>query len=81
MAKRGRGLGSLLGTGPAPGATRDDSPLEMAPVDQIRPNPLQPRRDFDEEALKTLAQSLKSNGLLQPVRHGPDNSWQPERPG
>lgn len=36
-------------------------------VDKILPNPYQPRRDFDEEALKELAESIKQYGLLQPV--------------
>jgi ParB family chromosome partitioning protein len=36
-------------------------------VDKILPNPYQPRRDFDEEALKELAESIRQYGLLQPV--------------
>jgi len=36
-------------------------------LDQIVPNQLQPREDFDESALEALAQSLKSEGVLQPV--------------
>lgn len=34
-------------------------------VDKIRPNPFQPRREFDEEALKALAESIKQYGVLQ----------------
>jgi len=41
-------------------------PLEL-PVDQIGPNPHQPRRDFDEDAIAQLAQSIRSEGLLQPI--------------
>ncbi len=37
------------------------------PLDQISPNPHQPRRQFNEGALAELAASLKSNGLIQPV--------------
>lgn len=37
------------------------------PVDSIVPNPYQPRRHYDEKALKGLAQSIKTHGLLQPV--------------
>ena len=36
-------------------------------VSDIRPNPHQPRRDFDETALAELAASLKSTGLIQPI--------------
>jgi ParB family chromosome partitioning protein len=44
------------------------------PVDSIRPNPHQPRRDFNEASLVELAASLKSTGLVQPivVRQRPD---------
>src|SRR5205823_2741060 len=37
------------------------------PIDQIHPNPHQPRRRFNEPALAELAASLKSNGLIQPI--------------
>ncbi len=37
------------------------------PIQSILPNPEQPRRLFDEEALKELAQSIKENGIIQPV--------------
>ena len=37
------------------------------PVERIRPNMYQPRRNFDEEMLRELAESIKENGLLQPI--------------
>jgi ParB family transcriptional regulator, chromosome partitioning protein len=37
------------------------------PVNHIRPNPHQPRSDFNEESLEELASSIKSHGLIQPV--------------
>ncbi|MEI9910525.1 MAG: ParB/RepB/Spo0J family partition protein [Bacteroidota bacterium] len=37
------------------------------PVDDIEPNPKQPRRDFDEQALKELAESIKLHDIIQPV--------------
>ncbi len=43
------------------------------PVDQIDPNPFQPRRDFNPEEIASLAESLKRHEQLQPVlvrRHG-----------
>jgi len=41
--------------------------LVMAPVDSIRPNPQQPRRSFDEDALRALAGSIGRDGVMQPV--------------
>ena len=35
--------------------------------DEIRPNPQQPRRDFDEQAMAELVQSVRENGVLQPI--------------
>jgi ParB family chromosome partitioning protein len=42
------------------------SPLEIA-VDGVRPNPHQPRKQFDEASLQALAASIKSSGLVQPI--------------
>ncbi|MCI8442098.1 MAG: ParB/RepB/Spo0J family partition protein [Provencibacterium sp.] len=39
----------------------------LIPVQEVYPNPDQPRRDFSEDALQELAQSIQQNGLLQPV--------------
>lgn len=43
------------------------SKYTQLPLDKIAPNPDQPRRIFDEEALQSLASSIKENGLLQPI--------------
>lgn len=48
-------------TAPASG-----QPLELA-VTSVRPNPHQPRRQFDERSLAELAESLKSSGVIQPI--------------
>ena len=37
------------------------------PVDNIRPNPHQPRKEFDEDRLEELASSIKEHGLIQPI--------------
>ena len=37
------------------------------PVEQVEPNPKQPRRDFDEQALQELAQSIKLHDIIQPI--------------
>ncbi len=45
------------------------------PLDKIQPNPYQPRKYFDETALAELAESIKQNGVIQPIviRQGDDN--------
>ena len=77
----GRGLGALLGDvveqeevqvqsqAPAEEAA-PQAPVDavrMLPVHSIDPNREQPRRSFDDEALKELAQSIKAVGVLQPI--------------
>lgn len=59
----GRGLEALLGTAAAPLA----SDFQKLSISQIRPNPYQPRRQFQPEELADLQASLRANGLLQPV--------------
>jgi ParB family chromosome partitioning protein len=65
MAKKGlgKGLGALITTSTA----AEQPSYEMIPVDSIAPNPLQPRRRFNEESLQELAESLKEHGLVQPI--------------
>jgi len=58
----GRGLAAIL-----PRGQRGDEGLREVPIDLIEPNPRQPRRDFEEGALKALAESIKSRGVLQPI--------------
>ncbi|MGE3805212.1 MAG: ParB/RepB/Spo0J family partition protein [Gemmataceae bacterium] len=66
MEKRrlGRGLDALLGAG-----NGDDSheSSNVLPVSQIHTNPNQPRKDFDEEELSSLCESIRSCGVLQPL--------------
>ena len=63
----GRGLDALFG-----GAITDLKATPMAEMTEIKiseivPNPTQPRRDFDEEALAELADSIRTLGLIQPI--------------
>lgn len=44
-----------------------DCHVILVPVSEITPNPEQPRHEFDSESLKSLAQSIKHNGILQPL--------------
>ena len=78
MAKRklgglGKGLDSLFEDLPM---TEDASPdLTRLPVREIEPDPDQPRKNFDEDAMAALAESIGENGLLQPIAvrpHGVD---------
>ena len=67
--KLGRGLDALLGeideAYENEGSQRDEI-LEI-PLREIRPNPFQPRKTFHEESLLELAESIKNDGLLQPI--------------
>jgi ParB family chromosome partitioning protein len=73
MAKKtalGKGLGVLLEDAGRESRSRGDSPTtsqEELLLEAIRPNPNQPRKSFDEEALNELATSIKSIGLVQPI--------------
>ncbi|MFV1849131.1 MAG: ParB/RepB/Spo0J family partition protein [Thalassospira sp.] len=66
MAKRklGRDLTALLSGSPSPSDTAD---VAQIPVAAIEPNPFQPRRDFDPDAMETLVHSIQQHGLLQPI--------------
>jgi ParB family chromosome partitioning protein len=79
----GRGLGALLGgnpiakpPGPASVTTQVQEPAPAAdnhervrqvPLNQIRPCPFQPRKDFSPEALRELADSIREQGIVQPL--------------
>ncbi len=71
----GRGLGALLSSS-APSSPALESPtsnVQELPIGSIIANPRQPRKAFDDNTLRDLAQSLKRSGVLQPVvvrRHG-----------
>lgn len=73
MSKRrglGRGLGALIPRseeedGEQPRAS--SSGLQVVAIEQISPNPLQPRARMDEEALNELADSIREHGLIQPL--------------
>lgn len=58
----GRGLSALLGEE----SRKREAPEEIR-IDRIVPNPHQPRRNFDEEALAELAASIRTHGVVQPV--------------
>ncbi|RYY90028.1 MAG: ParB/RepB/Spo0J family partition protein [Chitinophagaceae bacterium] len=50
-----------------PGVVQEVTGMNRIPVDQVEPNPKQPRRDFDETALQELAASIKLHDIIQPI--------------
>ena len=65
----GRGLEALLGSLPGQGMadTGKAGQLSTLPVDLLQRGSNQPRTDFDKEALQELAESIRAQGVLQPV--------------
>lgn len=65
----GRGLDALLGSEPAQAAS--DSPtaagIATMPIDRLEPNRFQPRAVFDETGLEELAESIRTQGIVQPL--------------
>ena len=62
----GRGLDALIDTG-SEVRTQGSSNLNEIAISQIEPNPNQPRREFDQEALQELANSIHEVGIIQPI--------------
>ncbi len=76
----GRGLGALIPTRqpespavPSPGT----SGLALVNLDQIAPNPFQPRKNFNEASIEELARSVREHGIVQPLvlTHTTDNKY------
>jgi len=73
----GKGLSVLLpsrtpeAAAPSPAVSQEQPQTNQLPIEQIKPNPLQPRTVFDPERLQELANSIRANGIVQPliVRH------------
>ncbi|MCE5172481.1 ParB/RepB/Spo0J family partition protein [Paenibacillus profundus] len=64
MSKRlGRGLDALI---PSLSVNDDDKVVEVS-LQQLRPNPYQPRKNFDEQSIQELAESIKQHGVIQPI--------------
>ena len=61
----GKGLGALLGD--FNDVTPEKSPYQMLPIYKVEPNPDQPRHEFDEDALQSLADSIVEHGVVQPL--------------
>ncbi len=69
----GRGLGALIKESDVSAAAkplsapRAESNINEIPVDSVEVNNYQPRSHFDEEALKELSESIKIQGIIQPI--------------
>ncbi|TMV47977.1 ParB/RepB/Spo0J family partition protein [Paenibacillus mesophilus] len=64
MSKRlGKGLDALI---PSLHVSDDDKVIEI-PLKELRPNPYQPRKTFNEDSIGELAQSIKEHGVIQPI--------------
>lgn len=61
----GRGLDALIDTSEV--KTQGSSNLNEIPIEQIEPNPDQPRREFDETAMQELASSIATMGIIAPI--------------
>ena len=66
--KLGKGLSSLLGSKEdLPTNAKDEKGLLLVPIEKIFRDENQPRKEFDPEKINELAQSIKKNGLIQPL--------------
>ena len=66
--KLGKGLSSLLGNKEnLPTNNKEDKGLLLVPLEKIFRDEEQPRKEFDSEKIEELAQSIKQNGLIQPL--------------
>ena len=72
----GRGLDALIDTSDV--KTQGSSNLNEIPIEQIEPNPDQPRREFDETAMQELANSIQTMGIIAPItlRQVSENRYQ-----
>ena len=61
----GRGLGALLGDFEEP--VVENTPYKLVPIHKVEPNYQQPRQDFDDMELMSLAESIEMHGIIQPL--------------
>lgn len=74
----GRGLDAIFGQEKPAAILKPMSEMAEISIEEIIPNPTQPRREFDEAALEELADSIRSLGIIQPItlsRRGGDGKY------
>ena len=71
----GKGLGALIPEISVDSTIRKKEEIIYLHSEQLKPNPFQPREDFDQQSIEELAQSIKEKGVIQPllVRRKGDN--------
>ena len=67
MSGLGKGLDALFGPAPEEEQMQENDILKKLKVTEVEPNRDQPRKNFDQEALEELAESIKEYGLIQPI--------------
>ena len=75
----GRGLASLIGEqGPVQTRLPAEGIQRIVPIDHVQPSPFNPRKNFREEELSELADSIREKGLVQPliVREAENNKYE-----
>lgn len=64
----GKGINAIINSNAKKNANSSDRPgVNKVKINNIKPNPDQPRRDFDEKSLKELSSSIKSKGVITPI--------------
>lgn len=63
----GRGIDALFQDIQSQAIEKNEDQIQDIPLDDIRPNPHQPRHNFDQKALQELADSIQQSGVLQPI--------------
>ena len=67
MSGLGKGLDALFGPAPEEEQVQENDILRNLKITEVEPNRDQPRKNFDQEALEELAESIKEYGLIQPI--------------
>lgn len=67
MTGLGKGLDALFGPAPEEEQMQENDTLKNLKITEVEPNRDQPRKNFDQEALEELADSIKEYGLIQPI--------------
>jgi len=70
----GRGLSALFGDEKPKEKTQDSSQLSSVSIGDLSRNPYQPRQNFSEEKLEELSNSIRKNGIIQPIAVRPSKS-------